>query len=115
MPLKELKAKLADALAAARSAPNDRELSVAVEDLQKAISASITEGAMPCPKCKVMPLGMEHPTGRGGVEFEIGCLTCKPFVHDDGTKRQCRTRGGSMAKHAVEAWNEGPDCWLKCS
>ena len=60
-----------------------------------------------------MPTGMAHPTGRGGIEYEIGCTTCKTIPHDDGTVRQFRTRGGVMPRHAVEAWNGGPDFWLR--
>lgn len=72
-----------------------RKASDAVKECRKALSACITEGAEPCPDCKVLPHGMEQPKG-DSVEYEVGCLACGKSV-----------RGGLLPKHAVEAWNEG--------
>jgi len=71
----------------------------------------ITEGADPCPRCAAPPHGMRQPNGRGGFEYEVGCTTCQPFKHVDGTIREFRVRGGLLPRHAVEAWNAGPDYW----
>lgn len=81
--------------------------------MQKELSAMIADGAKACDGCGNVPMGLEHPTKHGGVEYEIGCITCPPFEHTDGTVRECRVRGGMLPRHAVEAWNEGPDMWLK--
>ncbi|MDQ2668031.1 MAG: hypothetical protein M3Z05_18815 [Gemmatimonadota bacterium] len=90
-----------------------RRASEAVEAAQHAMIATITKGADPCPMCKEMPTGMEQPNARGGVEYEVGCSTCPPIQHDDGSTRQPRVRGGMMPSHAVDAWNGGPDFWTK--
>lgn len=88
--------------------------SQAVKTKQAELSAAITEGAQPCPLCKQVPHGIEQPAAGGkSVEYEIGCLGCKPIKHTDGTMRRPAVRGGLLAKHAVEAWNAGPDHWLK--
>lgn len=79
-----------------------------------AFTAAITEGAKPCPFCAKHPHGIEQPrSGGDGYEYEIGCLTCPPFKYADGTMRQVRVRGGLLPRHAVDAWNEGPDNWIK--
>lgn len=88
------------------------EASRAVKGLRAALSAAITEGADACPDCGVAPHGLEQPAGRGGVEYEIGCLHCGAFEHTDGTTREHRVRGGMFPRHAVEAWNVGPAAWL---
>ena len=88
-----------------------RSASQAVRDLQAAIALLISDGAKPCPGCGQHPFGMEQPRKDGGTEFEIGCLSCKPFKWRDGTVREYRVRGGLVPRHAVDAWNEGPDCW----
>jgi hypothetical protein len=122
MSIQETKAKLATALAKYREivhispAPDVRAASASVKALQKQLAAEIAEGANPCPGCGETPHGMEHQFARGlnaGVDYEIGCLSCKPFQHTDGTTRQYGVRGGIMPQHAVEAWNAGPDFWLK--
>lgn len=116
--IKEVKLDLLPALDAARAASvkgtrdEEQAASRVVEALQKELSDVITAGAKPCPRCKNMPHGMEHPTGKGGIEYEVGCIAgCPPFAHDDGTLRIPRVRGGRMPLHAVEAWNGGPDFW----
>ncbi len=86
-----------------------RAASQEVEAAQKELIAHITEGAKPCPFCKAPPMGMEHPTGKGGFELEIGCMHCPAFKHTDGTLRNVRVVGGMLPKHTVEVWNEGPD------
>lgn len=93
------------------SQPALRDLSKVVENAQEALSAAITEGADPCPKCKTAPTGMEQPHSSGGFEYEVGCTKCGQFTHTDGTIRATRVRGGTIPKHAVEAWNAGPDAW----
>ncbi len=116
--LKEAKAELAKARARyAEIAPSgsSRELeeqSAAIKSCMQAVSAAITSGCEPCPGCKQLPHGMEQPGKRGTFEYEIGCLTCKPFDHE-GTRREHRVRGGLMPSHAVDAWNAGPDFWLQ--
>lgn len=67
---------------------------------------------MPCPSCGEQPHGMEHQTGRGNPEYEIGCLGCGAFLHSDRTIREHRVRGGLKPEHAVDAWNAGPDYWM---
>lgn len=84
-----------------------------VKALRADLVSLLTEGAKACPSCGAAPHGMEQPTGKGGTEYEIGCLACGPFVHKDGTVRQHRVRGGMLPKHAVDAWNAGPDFWMK--
>lgn len=121
MNLKEAKSSLdkarADyhALADTGTAKARDAASDAVHDAQKALSDAIADGAKPCPFCKVIPHGIEHVAARGraiGVEYEIGCLGCPSFVHTDGTKRMPYVRGGTLPRHAVDAWNEGPDSWM---
>lgn len=91
-----------------------RAASAKVKELQRQLSAEIVKGAKPCPGCDQLPHGLEQPRGKGNAEFEIGCVSgCKPFVHTDGTVRERRVRGGMIPKHAVDAWNEGPDFYVK--
>lgn len=91
-----------------------RKASAKVKELQRQLSAEIVKGAKPCPGCDQLPHGLEQPRGKGNAEFEIGYVSgCKPFVHTDGTVRERRVRGGILPKHAVDAWNEGPDFYLK--
>lgn len=70
-----------------------------VKALQAELIGKITAGALPCSCGAGAPHGIEQPLGstRGGdrSEFEIGCLACGRSV-----------RGGILARHAVEAWNE---------
>lgn len=119
MDIAKIKADLGAALAAYREiantapAPQVLEASRKARALQEALSAAISEGANPCPDCGAQPHGMEQPTGKSGVEYEIGCLACGQFEHTDGTLRWHRVRGGMLPKHAVEAWNAGPDFWMK--
>lgn len=68
-----------------------------VKAARRALSDAICEGANPCPLCDAAPIGLEQPRGKGGVEYEIGCPSC----------RDTRVRGGMLPRHAVEAWNEG--------
>ena len=102
----------AQALANTGTHSQCQEAMAAVVKAQNDIIAFITEGAKPCPRCGGKPIGMEQPIGkRGRVEYEVGCPACKPFEHTDGTMRKVSTRGGLLPRHAVEAWNEGPDHW----
>ncbi len=80
--------------------------------MQKEFSALIAKGAKPCPGCGQPPMGIEHQT-QYGFSYEVGCIACKRFAHTDGTAREFSARGGTLPKHAVEAWNEGPDYWRK--
>ncbi len=98
-------------IAATGTAEECRAASDAVEKAQKDLIARITEGARPCPRCGEAPTGMEQPAGKGRTEYEIGCQKCKPFTHTDGTIRKASVRGGMLPRHAVDAWNEGPDMW----
>lgn len=116
MKFKEAKSALEAALADYRATSNptaaqNTEHTAKIKAARKAVSDAITEGAMPCPGCGERPHGMEQPTVKS-KEFELGCLSCKPFIHEDGTGRAFRVRGGLMPRHAVEAWNEGPDLWM---
>lgn len=92
-----------------------KRATAAVRARQDALAGAIADGANPCPFCKVMPHGMEQPhvvnNVECGVEFEVGCLACKPFVWSDGTTRKVSVRGGLIPRQTVEAWNEGPDYW----
>lgn len=118
-PMRELKKKAQDAqdhyntIANTGTTAEVRKASDAVKATKAAIAAKITEGAKPCPKCGTHPHGMMQQTGRNGATFEIGCINCGPFKHDDGSVRQFRVRGGLLPRHAVEAWNGGADFWMK--
>lgn len=115
--MKEIKSKLAAALERYRAIANTapaaevREASAAVKALQAELSAAICEGANPCPDCGGAPHGIEQPRIGGGVEYEVGCTRCGWFLHTDDTPRDHGARGGLLPRHAVEAWNEGPDYW----
>jgi hypothetical protein len=89
----------------------ERELSNKVRELNDKLIAALTAGALPCPMCGNPVHGMEQPGSRGSVEFEIGCVPCRPFVWTDGTVRNACVRGGLLPRHAVEAWNAGPNQW----
>lgn len=82
-----------------------------VAAIRDTISATIAEGAEPCPFCKQKPRGIEHQVKRG-YEYEVGCIACPPFKHTDGTERKVAARGGVLPRHTVELWNEGPDYWI---
>lgn len=82
-----------------------------VKELQKQVSDAIVEGSHPCPDCGAAPIGIEQPRAGGGVEYEVGCPNCRWFKHTDGTARAHGVRGGLLPRHAVEAWNAGPDYW----
>lgn len=104
------------AIESAAPAKDRAEASAKVKDARAAIMAAITEGALPCPISGLPPIGMEQPSSSGrGFEYEIGSgfHGVKPFRHSDGSIREPRVRGGLLPKHAVEAWNAGPDYWLK--
>lgn len=93
-----------------------RALHEEVKATHRAVSEAIVEGAKPCPTCGKTPHGIRHEVGRGKmkwVEFEVGCLDCKPFEHMDGTTRRHAARGGLLPRHTVEAWNAGPDLWVQ--
>jgi rubredoxin len=93
-------------------APEVKAASDVVKALQQQLSDAICEGAKPCPDCGAPPHGMEQPRlGGGGFEFEIGCTICGWFFIDENTARDRSARGGPLPRHAVEAWNEGPDYW----
>ncbi len=80
--------------------------------LQKELSAAIATDADPCPGCGNPPMGIQHQTP-DGFEYEVGCISCPPFEHTDSTVRRFAAKGGTLPRHAVEAWNEGPLCWRK--
>jgi len=111
MSISESKKRLEAARSAYHKAPT-REARELINVAMKELSSTIADGAEPCPLCGQKPHGMEQPTAKG-VEFEIGCLGCKPIKHTDGTTRRPAVRGGLLPRHAVEAWNAGPDFWLK--
>lgn len=101
------------AIANTGTAEEQRPFTERVRALHVEISATIAAGAEPCPSCGIVPHGMEQPTPNGsGIEYEIGCRTCRAFQHTDGTVRDHRVRGGLLPRHAVEAWNAGPDHWM---
>lgn len=118
--ISDIKAELATALAEARAVSNDLPVSKQkpytdkVVALQKELSDVITAGANPCPDCGELPHGLEQPSGKGGIEYEVGCVAgCPDLELPDGTRIQHRVRGGLLPKHAVDAWNEGPEFWTK--
>jgi hypothetical protein len=119
MDINELAKKIADTKAKHHEASqadrgkDARDLAAQIKAMQADMSALITKGAAPCPKCQQPPIGIRQPKAGGGFEYEIGCLMCKPFKHSDGSIRQCRVRGGLLPRHAVDAWNEGPSCWIE--
>lgn len=102
MTLADLKTAIAESRAAYQAivhtgtAEQVRAVSQAVKAAQKALSDAIAEGALPCPRCKVPPVGIEQPRGgrAGGVEYQVGCPGC-------GASQ----RGGLLPKHTVEIWN----------
>lgn len=116
--MKTIKTQLSQALdhyrkiAHAAPAAQVNEASDVVKSLQKQFSDTIVEGAHPCPDCGAAPVGIEQPRPDGrSVEYEVGCRNCGWFKHTDGTARAHGVRGGLLARHAVEAWNAGPDFW----
>lgn len=120
--LAEIKADIATAIADYEASrltlplPQLEAKAQAVRLLREELSAAISEGADPCGGCDQVPIGIEHPTPRGGFEYEVGCPWCPPVVHDEGTPtetlRERRVRIGGLPATAVAAWNEGPDRWL---
>src|SRR4051812_19087422 len=81
-----------------------------VKRLKKALSEALAEDPNPGPNRGRAPPGLEQPRPDGkGVEYEVGCNGCGFFLHEDGTARHYGARGGLLPRHAVEAWNEGPD------
>jgi hypothetical protein len=106
-----LRALISEAKAAYLKAET-RDNHLQVKSLQSQLSAAITEGAEACPKCGNAPVGIEHQTIKG-AEYEVGCMSCPPFAHTDGTTRRPAARGGLLPKHTVEAWNAGPDYWVR--
>lgn len=98
-------------LSATVPADQTREAHNEVEALQKAVSDAIADGALPCPTCGQKPIGIEQPRPPAGVEYEVGCRNCGLFIHHDGSVRDYAARGGTLPRHAVEAWNEGADWW----
>ena len=119
MDINELAKKIADTKAKHHEASigervkNARDLAAQIKAMQTEMSDLITKGANMCPKCLQAPIGIRQPKAGGGFEYEVGCMTCKPFKHSDGSIRQCRVRGGLLPRHAVDAWNEGPSCWIE--
>lgn len=72
-----------------------REATLRLKAHRKALSETIAEGALPC-KCGAgIPHGMMHPKADGGIQYEVGCLSCPAKI-----------KGGLIPRHAVEAWNE---------
>lgn len=115
--MKDLESAKADYLSADHDEAPRKVLAdkhAAVKAQQKALSEAIADGADPCPSCGAKPHGMMQPRAGGeGIEFEIGCLGCGYFLHQDGSARAHGARGGLLPKHTVEAWNSGPDFWKK--
>lgn len=100
------------AVANTASAPEKYELSQKVKALQTELRERLAEGANPCPRCDSPAVGVIHETEHGR-RYEVGCPVCSgAFVHKDGTKRLTRVKDALMPKHAVEAWNAGPDFWM---
>ena len=113
----ELRQKLRVAKAAYHEGQNTMTVAEAnkaageIGALRDTIAMTIAEGADPCPFCGQVPRGIEHHAKRG-YEYEVGCISCPPFEHTDGTKRKVAARGGVLPRHTVELWNEGPDYWI---
>lgn len=70
-------------------APELRQRTAEIQALRGELSALMSEGAQPCPKCGVPPHGMR----KNPQTFEIGCLGC------GGAQR-----AGSR-EEAVSLWN----------
>lgn len=92
--MNDIKGRLEAARARSRESTS-AENTAEVKRLQRELSAAITEGAEPCPKCDAQPHGMEQPTAKG-CDYEIGCLSC----------RDTRARASSR-RAAVILWNAG--------
>lgn len=77
------------------------ELSAAIAENVAAISASISQGASPCPQCDGHPAGMlktpahMHRDAEVSPVYEVGCGACG-----------LRSRGPSPDR-TVERWNAG--------
>lgn len=108
----ELAARVDEARAKSNTAPAPelRELTVAVKELQQQISDTIAEGANPCPSCGAKAHGMQHDSEATGTCFEVGCRNCGWF-RVGNTAVDHSSYGAILPKHAVEAWNEGPEAW----
>jgi hypothetical protein len=82
-----------------------------IKDLQKELTAMLTEGAHPCPNCGYPPIGLRHvhvvvPTNRKTFTYEIGC-PCGPVKNAEGkAEKSLRSQGATVAE-AVAEWNAG--------
>jgi hypothetical protein len=83
-----------------------QQLSRTVKKLQEEFSATIADGAQPCPKCNQPANGMKVRTetiAKMPVSiYEVGC----PGVCKDENGNQLRARAIAQEK-AVENWNKG--------
>lgn len=83
-------------------APAIRAIAERIKAARAELSASITDGANPCPECKNPPHGMVKTPARlerGAMLpplYEIGCLACPSSA--------ARAYGREAA---VKAWNDG--------
>jgi hypothetical protein len=90
--------ELTQAMAAYHATPLGTELPKRIKELRKELSTLLSEGAEPCPECKIAPHGMikRNPTSEDPDPlFEVGCLGCFR-----------RARGAAIVT-AVERWNKG--------
>ena len=123
-----IRAELGDALTAYQAKAHGpeaewRPLSDRVKELQAELHQAIAAGAVPCSRCKALPIGLRHVHGTRGTAnsitwhhaFEVGCAACKDTAEDDrrGYAETPREESGAdldqyadaTAKRAVEKWN----------
>lgn len=93
------------------SAPELHEKHKPVKALQAELAASISDGADACPDCGAHPHGMLQSKPEGGLQFEVGCMSCGWFRLPGETVARDHGAQGGMPRHAVEAWNAGPRYW----
>ena len=78
MNLQELKSAIDAAVSAYHAAPS-YEASEAVQSARAALASAVADGAVACPGCGGMPVGIVQPVAVKHKVFnayEIGCLSC---------------------------------------
>lgn len=86
-----------------------RRASQRVKQLRKRLARELSEGAIPCPDCGKLPIGMIQACmsdRQPDIRFEVGCAFCR-----DHSRRSHRAKGRTR-ELAVSNWNGGPSRWL---